>query len=303
MWQIYTQQPATGRSMWDYAEYRALEGFILAVTPFNFTSIAGTLPTAPALMGNTVIWKPASSTVYTGYYLMRLFEAAGMPPGVINFVPGDGSALSQVALHHPSLAGIHFTGSTGVFQMMWRTVGENIQKYRTYPRLVGETGGKDFIVAHASADRDALVTAILRGGFEYQGQKCSAVSRVYVPDTLWRSIKDDLLGHTSGIAMGDVADFRNFMGAVIDRAAYNKIAAYIEEARHSSDASILVGGEADDSTGYFIRPTIIEAKRPDYRTMCEEIFGPVVTLYVYPERQWSETLKLEIGRARLNSSH
>jgi 1-pyrroline-5-carboxylate dehydrogenase len=289
---LYEDQPLSAGGAWNRLDYRPLEGFVLAVTPFNFTSIAGNLPTAPALMGNTVIWKPASSTVYSGYYLMRLLEAAGMPPGVINFIPADSGALSQVALSHPDLAGIHFTGSTGVFQMMWRTVGENIQRYRGYPRLVGETGGKDFIVAHASADAAALVTAIVRGGFEYQGQKCSAVSRVYVPDNLWRTIKDDLLSQVSGIAMGDVADFRNFMGAVIDRAAYNSIAAYIEEARHASDASILAGGEADDSTGYFIRPTIIQAKRPDYRTMCEEIFGPVVTLYVYPERQWAETLKL-----------
>ena len=289
---LYEDQPLSVGGAWNRLDYRPLEGFIFAVTPFNFTSIAANLPTAPALMGNTVIWKPASSTVYTGYHIMRLLEAAGLPPGVINFIPGDAGTLSQVALYHPDLAGIHFTGSTGVFQMMWRTVGENIQRYRTYPRLVGETGGKDFIVAHASADPAALVTAMVRGGFEYQGQKCSAVSRVYLPDTLWRTIKDDLLGQTSGIAMGDVGDFRNFMGAVIDRAAFNAIAGYIEEARHASDASILVGGEADDSTGYFIRPAIIEAKRPDYRTMCEEIFGPVVTLYVYPERQWTETLKL-----------
>src|SRR3990170_1428933 len=233
---LYEDQPLSVGGAWNRLDYRPLEGFIFAVTPFNFTSIAANLPTAPALMGNTVIWKPASSTVYSGYYLMRLLEAAGLPPGVINFIPGDAGTLSQVALYHPDLAGIHFTGSTGVFQMMWRTVGENIQRYRTYPRLVGETGGKDFIVAHASADPAALVTAMVRGGFEYQGQKCSAVSRVYLPDTLWRTIKDDLLGQTSGLAMGDVADFRNFMG--------------------------------------------------------EEIFGPVVTLYVYPERQWTETLKL-----------
>ncbi len=289
---IYEDQPLSTGGAWNRMEYRPLEGFVLAVTPFNFTSIAGNLPTAPVLMGNTVIWKPASSTVYSGYYIMRLLEAAGLPPGVINFIPGDGSAVSQAALTHPSLAGIHFTGSTGVFQMMWRTVGENVQRYHTYPRLVGETGGKDFIVAHPSADPAALVTAILRGAFEYQGQKCSAVSRVYLPDSLWRTIKDDLLGQTSGLAMGDVADFRNFIGAVIDRGAYNSITAYIEEARHSSDAAILVGGEADEATGYFIRPTIIEARRPDYRTMCEEIFGPVLTLYVYPEQQWSETLKV-----------
>jgi 1-pyrroline-5-carboxylate dehydrogenase len=288
---IYDEQPLSPGGAWNRLEYRPLEGFVVAVTPFNFTSIAANLPTAPALMGNTVVWKPASSTVYTGYYIMRLLEAAGLPPGVINFVPSDGSAFSQAALTHPSLAGIHFTGSTGVFQMMWRTVGENVQRYHTYPRLVGETGGKDFIVAHASADPAALVTAILRGGFEYQGQKCSAVSRVYIPDSLWRTVKDDLLGQTSAIAMGDVADFRNFMGAVIDRGAFNSITAYIEEARHASDAAILVGGEADDSTGFFIRPTIIEARRPDYRTMCEEIFGPVVTVYVYPEQRWKETLE------------
>lgn len=289
---LYEDQPLSVGGAWNRLDYRPLEGFVYAVTPFNFTSIAGNLPTAPALMGNTVIWKPASSTVYTAYHLMRLFEAAGMPPGVINFVPADGSTISSVALTHPDLAGIHFTGSTAVFQGMWRAVGENIQRYKAYPRLVGETGGKDFIVAHASADRAALVTAILRGGFEYQGQKCSAVSRVYVPDTVWSAIRDELLQQTAEITMGDVADFRNFMGAVIDRGAFNKISEYVEEARRSPDAEILVGGEADDSKGYFIRPTIIQARRPDYRSMCEEIFGPVVTLYVYPEREWAETLKL-----------
>ena len=289
---IYEEQPLSVGGAWNRLDYRPLEGFVYAVTPFNFTSIAGNLPTAPALMGNTVIWKPASSTVYTGYHLMRLFEAAGLPPGVINFVPADGGTISSVALPHPDLAGIHFTGSTAVFQGMWRAVGENIQRYKAYPRLVGETGGKDFIVAHASADPAALVTAILRGGFEYQGQKCSAVSRVYVPDTLWSKIRDDLLHQTAEVTMGDVADFRHFMGAVIDRGAFTKISEYLEEARRSPDAEILVGGEADDSKGYFIRPTIIQAKRPDYRSMCEEIFGPVVTLYVYPEREWAETLKL-----------
>ncbi len=289
---IYEDQPLSVGGSWNRLDYRPLEGFVLAVTPFNFTSIAGNLPTAPALMGNTVLWKPASSTVYTGYYIMRLLEAAGLPPGVINFVPGDAGTVSQVALRHPDLAGIHFTGSTSVFQGMWRTVGEHIAHYRSYPRLVGETGGKDFILAHASADPEALITAIVRGAFEYQGQKCSAASRVYVPDSLWRTIKDDLLEQTAGLPMGDVRDFRNFLGAVIDRNAYRNITTYIEEARRSPDAEILVGGEADDSTGYFIRPTIIEAKRPDYRTMCEEIFGPVVTVYVYAERQWSETLRL-----------
>ena len=289
---LYEDQPLSVGGAWNRLDYRPLEGFVYAVTPFNFTSIAGNLPMAPALMGNTVVWKPASSTVYTGYHLMRLFEAAGLPPGVINFVPADGATISSVALPHPDLAGIHFTGSTAVFQGMWRAVGENIQRYKAYPRLVGETGGKDFILAHASADRAALVTAILRGSFEYQGQKCSAVSRVYVPDTMWSAIRDDLLQQAAEIPMGDVTDFRNFMGAVIDRGAFNKISEFIEEARRSPDADVLVGGEADDAKGYFIRPTIIQAKRPDYRTMCEEIFGPVVTLYVYPEARWAETLQL-----------
>ncbi len=289
---LYQDQPLSVDGAWNRLDYRPLEGFVFAVTPFNFTSIAGNLPTAPALMGNTVVWKPASATVYTGYYLMRLLEAAGLPPGVINFVPGDAGPVSQVALHHPDLAGIHFTGSTGVFQTMWRAVGENISRYKSYPRLVGETGGKDFIVAHPSADRDALLTAIVRGGFEYQGQKCSAVSRVYVPDSLWKGLKDDLVARTAELTMGDVADFRNFLGAVIDQKSFEKITSYIEDARRSSDAEILVGGESDDSTGYFIRPTIIHARRPDYRTMCEEIFGPVVTVYVYPEKEWAETLHL-----------
>src|SRR5574341_1027736 len=220
---LYEDQPLSVGGASNRLEYRPLEGFVLAVTPFNFTSIAGNLPTAPALMGNTVIWKPASSTVYTGYYLMRLFEAAGMPPGVINFVPGDGSALSQVALHHPSLAGIHFTGSTGVFQMMWRTVGENIQKYRTYPRLVGETGGKNFVVAHASADPQAVAVAIARGGYEDQGQKCSAVSRVYVPRSLWPDVRDRTIGMMRGMTIGDPEDFRTFVAAVIDEHAFTKI--------------------------------------------------------------------------------
>lgn len=289
---LYQDQPLSVGGAWNRVDYRPLEGFVLAITPFNFTSIAGNLPTAPALMGNTVVWKPASATVYTGYFIMRLLEAAGLPPGVVNFVPGEASVVSGVALEHPDLAGIHFTGSTTVFQSLWRAVGENIRRYRTYPRLVGETGGKDFIVAHPSADREALLTAIIRGGFEYQGQKCSAASRVYLPDSLWRAMKNDLLVLTSQLPMGDVRDFRNFLGAVIDRAAFNKITGYIEDARRSPDAEILVGGEADDSVGYFIRPTLILAHRPDYRTLCEEIFGPVVTLYIYPDKEWSRTLEL-----------
>ena len=289
---LYEEQPLSVGGVWNRVEYRPLEGFIYAVTPFNFTSIAGNLPTAPALMGNTVVWKPASSTVYSGYFLMKLLEEAGLPPGVINFVPGDAGPISNVALNHPDLAGIHFTGSTGVFQSMWRTVGENVARYRSYPRLVGETGGKDFIVAHPSADRAALVTAIVRGGFEYQGQKCSAVSRVYVPEAVWREIQDELVSLTTGIAMGDPADFRHFMGAVIDRSAFSKISGYLDEARRSPDAEIIAGGECDDRVGYFIRPTLIRAKRPDYRTMCDEIFGPVVTVYVYPEGEWERTLEL-----------
>ncbi len=290
--QIYANQPQNSPGMWNRMDYRPLEGFVYTVTPFNFTSIGGNLSSAPALMGNAVIWKPASSTVYSNYHMFRVFEAAGLPAGVINFLPGNGSDISDVLLNHPDLAGIHFTGSTDVFQSMWSTVGGNIRKYRSYPRLVGETGGKDFIIAHASADPDALVTAILRGGFEYQGQKCSAASRVYVPDSLWKRIGDRLVETTKTIRMGDVSDFRNFMGAVIDRAAFKRLSAYLEEVRRSDQAQIIAGGETDDSVGYFVRPTLIRAQRPDYRTMCEELFGPVVTLYVYPEKEWTETLTI-----------
>ena len=289
---LYEEQPLSPAGMWNRVEYRPLEGFVLAVTPFNFTSIAGNLPTAPAIMGNTVLWKPASSTVFSGYYLMRLLEAAGLPPGVVNFVPASGSTISEVALQDPGLAGIHFTGSTEVFQTMWRTVGANIANYRSYPRVVGETGGKNFIIAHPSADEDALLTAIIRGGFEYQGQKCSAVSRVYLPKSIWTTLKDRLVATVESLAMGDPVDFRNFMGAVIDRAAYTTITNYIEHARESGEAEILVGGDADDSEGFYIRPTIILAHAPDFRTMCEEIFGPVVTVYVYDDTQWEQTLEL-----------
>ncbi len=289
---IYRDQPLSAPGMWNRSEYRPLEGFVYAITPFNFTSIAGNLPAAPALMGNTVLWKPARTTVYTGYYLARLFEAAGLPPGVINFVTGNSAEITEIALNSPGFAGIHFTGSTAVFQDFWKTIGQNVGRYRSYPRIVGETGGKDFIVAHPSADPEALSTAIIRGAFEYQGQKCSAASRVYVPKTLWGSIKDRLLSEVEGIAMGDIADFRNFMGAVIDRAAFDKISGYIDEARSSKDADILAGGKTDSSEGYFISPTMIEAHRADYTTMCEEIFGPVVTVHVYSDNNWSETLQV-----------
>lgn len=289
---LYEEQPISPAGMWNRVEYRPLEGFVLAVTPFNFTSIAGNLPTAPAIMGNTVLWKPASSTVFSGYYLMRLLEAAGLPPGVVNFVPASGSTISEVAVQDPGLAGIHFTGSTEVFQTMWRTVGANIANYRSYPRVVGETGGKNFIIAHPSADEDALLAAIIRGGFEYQGQKCSAVSRVYIPKSIWTTLRDRLVATVESLAVGDPGDFRNFMGAVIDQAAYTTITDYIEHARESGEAEILVGGDADDSEGFYIRPTIILAHAPDFRTMCEEIFGPVVTVYVYDDTQWEQTLEL-----------
>jgi len=290
--QIYEEQPLSDPGMWNRSEYRPLEGFIYAVTPFNFTSIGGNLPTAPVLMGGVSIWKPASSTVFSNYYVMRLLEAAGLPPGVINFIPGVAVEVSDVALSHRDLAGIHFTGSTEVFQSMWRTVGANIASYRSYPRLVGETGGKDFILAHPSADPDAVLTAIVRGGFEYQGQKCSAASRVYLPESMWNELGPSLIETIEGITMGDVADFGNFMGAVIDRPAFAKITRYIEAARADDEAEILAGGTSDDGEGYFIRPTLIRARDPRYVSMCEEIFGPVVTLHVYPDSEWDGTLDL-----------
>lgn len=288
---LYADQPRSGAGEWNRVEYRPLEGFIYAITPFNFTAIAGNLPAAPALMGNTVIWKPAGTAVFSGHFIMRMLEEAGLPPGVINFLPGKASRITDVALGHSDFAGVHFTGSTEVFQSLWRAIGGNIDRYRSYPRIVGETGGKDFIVAHASADADALRTAIVRGAFEYQGQKCSAASRVYVPDSLWEKCGDDLLHEIGDIAVGDVADFRNFMGAVIDEPAFTKIASYIEDARKSTDADVIAGGGVDDSEGYFIQPTVIQARKPDYRTMCEEIFGPVVSVYVYRERDWESLLR------------
>ncbi len=289
---LYEEQPISTSDAWNRVDYRPLEGFVYAITPFNFTSIAGNLPTAPALMGNTVLWKPAGAAAYSAYYIARMLEAAGLPAGVVNFVPGDPREISGAALNHPDFGGAHFTGSTEVFQQIWKTIGGGIAAYRSYPRLVGETGGKDFIVAHASADPDALRTAITRGGYEYQGQKCSAVSRVYVPETLWRRMKDDLLGEIRAIAMGDVTDFRNFMGAVIDRGAFEKIRGYIDGARNAPDAEILVGGECHDEEGYFVRPTLIQAQRPDSATMREEIFGPVVTVYVYPDAEWDRAIEL-----------
>jgi len=286
--QLYEEQPLSSHAMWNQVDYRPLEGFVYAVTPFNFTSIAGNLPTAPALMGNTVIWKPASSAMLSAYYIMRLLEAAGLPPGVINFVPGDAAQVSAILLDSPELAGIHFTGSTSVFNMMWNKVGDNAGRYRSYPRLVGETGGKDFIVAHPSADVQELAVAIARGGFEYQGQKCSAASRVYVPQSLWPDLRDRVVGLMRDMKMGDVRDFRTFMGAVIDRKSFDKICGYLDDGRQN--ASIVQGGIAKDDIGYFVEPTLIEAKDPGYRLLCEEIFGPVVTVFVYRDSTWAETL-------------
>ncbi len=293
MQEIYEGQPPFSLDgVWNSLEHRPLEGFVFAVTPFNFTSIAGNLPSAPALMGNTVLWKPASSSVFSGYYIMKLLQEAGMPDGVINFIPGPGGTVGDPVMAHPDLAGVHFTGSTEVFQGMWRTVGDNISNYKTYPRIVGETGGKDFIFAHPSADLDALVTATTRGAFEYQGQKCSAASRAYIPQSLWPEYKDRLLAQIGEIKMGDVCDFTNFMNAVIDAAAFKSISGYIDHAKNDPDSEIIAGGGYDDSKGYFIEPTVILAKQPHTKTMEEEIFGPVITLYVYPDAVFSETLKV-----------
>ena len=287
---LYDEQPLSDRTMWNQMDYRPLEGFVYAVTPFNFTSIAGNLPTAPALMGNTVIWKPASSAMLSAYYIMKLLEEAGVPPGVINFVPGDPALISDRLLAHRDLAGVHFTGSTAVFNNMWKTIGASMSRYKSYPRIVGETGGKDFIVAHPSADPVALSVAIARGGFEYQGQKCSAASRVYVPESIWPEVRDRTVAIMRDIRMGDPTDFRNFMGAVIDKMALTKIGEYLEHGR--KNANIVSGGVARGENGYFMEPTLIETKDPAYRLLCEEIFGPVVTAHVYPDKKWTETLKI-----------
>ena len=286
--ELYTEQPVSSPGMWNMMEYRGLEGFVYAITPFNFTAIGGNLTTAPALMGNTVIWKPASSAMLSSYYTLRVLEAAGLPPGVINFVPGEARQITSLLLDSPELAGVHFTGSTEVFNSMWKKVGENIGRYRSYPRLVGETGGKDFIVAHPSADPQEVAVAIARGGFEYQGQKCSAASRVYVPQSLWSEVKDRTVAMMRDIKMGDIRDFRNFMGAVIDKKAFVRISEYLDDAK--KNAKVLQGGTAKGDTGYFIEPTLIETSDPAYRLLCEEIFGPVVTAYVYPDGKWEDTL-------------
>jgi 1-pyrroline-5-carboxylate dehydrogenase len=289
---LYAEQPASSRGVWNRMEYRPLEGFVYAITPFNFTAIGGNLPTAPAILGNTVVWKPAATAVLSNWHFFRLLQECGLPPGVINFVPGPAADISDALLAHRDLAGIHFTGSTPVFQSFFRTVGENIARYRSYPRLVGETGGKDFVLAHASADVDALCVALVRGAFEYQGQKCSAASRAYVPRSLWPRVKRRMLELMDTITMGDVADFSNFMGAVIDQKAFKKISGYLRQAEKDDGVSILSGGGADDSEGWFIQPTLVEVADPTYRLMCEEVFGPVLTVHVYADRKWQDTLAL-----------
>jgi 1-pyrroline-5-carboxylate dehydrogenase len=288
--ELLEEQPRSDYTMWNQLEYRGLEGFVYAVTPFNFTAIGANLPTAPALMGNTVIWKPASSAMYSAYYLMKMYEAAGMPPGVINMVAGDASVISKVLLSHRDLAGVHFTGSTEVFNDMWRTIGASMSSYRSYPRIVGETGGKDFIVAHPSADAEALAVAVVRGGYEFQGQKCSAASRIYVPKSLWNAVRDRMVAMIDDIRMGDIQDFRNFMGAVIDERSFKKIGDYVAHAK--SNAKVIAGGKTDGETGYFVSPTLVETTDPAYRLLCEEIFGPVVTAYVYDDAKWMDTLKI-----------
>jgi 1-pyrroline-5-carboxylate dehydrogenase len=285
-------QPVSDRGVWNHADYRPLEGFVYAISPFNFTAIGANLSGAPAIMGNVVVWKPAHSAILSGYRIMRLFEAAGLPPGVVNFIAGDPAAITADLLARPTLAGVHFTGSTTVFQGMWKTIGANIGSYRSYPRIVGETGGKDFIIAHPSAEVSALRTAIIRGAFEYQGQKCSAASRAYIPRTVWAELKGPLLERTAALTVGDPRDFRNFMGAVIDHRAFQRIKGYLDRASASPDAKVLVGGETDDREGWFVRPTIVQAERPDYVTMCEEIFGPVMTVYVYDDADWPKALEL-----------
>jgi 1-pyrroline-5-carboxylate dehydrogenase len=290
--EIYSEQPMSGPGVWNRIEQRPLEGFVYAITPFNFTSIGGNLPTAPALMGGVSLWKPSRTSIYSNYFVMKVLQEAGLPDGVINFVIGDSAALTDVILPSPHFAGIHYTGSTEVFLMLWQKMSENLRLYNNYPRIVGETGGKDFIVAHASADVPALVTAMVRGAFEYQGQKCSAASRAYIPESLWPEVKEQVVEMVNSIKMGDPRDFRNFMCAVIDKNAFGSISEYIDEAKASSDMEILVGGGYDDKKGYFIEPTIVVSSDPRSRLMCEEIFGPVLTLHVYKDSDWKQMLEM-----------
>ena len=287
---IYEEQPISSEGVWNRMEYRPLEGFIFAITPFNFTAIAGNLPAAPALMGNVVIWKPAFTQVYAANVIMKVFREAGLPDGVINMVLVDGPVAGDVIFKHPDFSGVHFTGSTKVFQTIWKTIGDNIATYNTFPRIVGETGGKDFVLAHKSADARALATGLVRGAFEYQGQKCSAASRAYIPSNLWGEVKELMLADLAEIKMGGVEDFSNFVNAVIDEKSFDKIASYIDDAKASADAEIVAGGNFDKSKGYFVEPTIIQAFKPDYVTLCEEIFGPVLTIYVYDENEFEQII-------------
>ena len=289
---IYAEQPFSPPGTWNQSDYRPLEGFVFAVTPFNFTSIAANLPTAPALMGNTVVWKPSLTQAYSAHFTMKLLKAAGLPDGVINMIHGPGPEIGEAALAHEELAGIHFTGSTPTFNWMWKEVGENIDRYKSYPRIVGETGGKDFILAHPSASAAAISTAIIRGSFEYQGQKCSAASRIYIPSNLWGDVRDQLASEVPEIPMGDPTDFSNFMGAVIDDRAFAKHSDALKEAASSKDLEVIAGGDADDSEGYFVRPTVVRTEDPKTRLIRDELFGPIVTVYVYPENQWESTIEL-----------
>ncbi|MGY1810358.1 L-glutamate gamma-semialdehyde dehydrogenase [Blastococcus sp. SYSU D00669] len=288
--EVLEEQPVSSAGVWNRVDHRPLEGFVYAITPFNFTAIAGNLPTAPALMGNTVVWKPSPTQQLAAHFTMRLLEAAGLPPGVVNLLPGDGIAVSDVVLADPDLAGIHFTGSTAVFQHLWRTVGENIAGYRTYPRVVGETGGKDFVVAHPSADVDVLRTALVRGAFEYQGQKCSAASRAYVPRSVWARLRDDLVAETEALPMGDVTDLSNFMGAVIDRRAFDKLARVLDAAKNDPALTVAAGGTVDDSEGFFVRPTIVEGTDPGHQVFTTEYFGPVLAVHVYDDADYDTVL-------------
>jgi len=292
MTEIYHHQPEASPLTWNRMEHRPLEGFVFALTPFNFTSIAGNLPSAPALMGNTVVWKPSNTQIYSASIIMEIFEKAGVPPGVINMVFTSGPEAGEVIFSHKDFAGIHFTGSTEVFNGIWKTIGDNVGKYKTYPRLVGETGGKDFVVAHPSADAKAVATALSRGAFEYQGQKCSAASRAYIPKSLWKEVKQFLEADLASFKMGDVNDFTNFINAVIDEKSFDKITSYINHAKKDKNASVIIGGHSDKSKGYFVQPTVIQATNPSYKTMCEEIFGPVLSIYIYEDKKFEELLDI-----------
>lgn len=292
IYEIYNEQPMSAKGSWNRMEYRPLEGFVFAVSPFNFTAIGCNLATAPAITGNVVLWKPSSDAVYSSYMVFKLLQEAGLPDGVINFIPGSGGNIGNIVLSHESLAGVHYTGSTEVFRTMWKAVANNLDKYRTFPRLVGETGGKDYIFAHNSSRVDALVASIIRGAFEYQGQKCSAASRAYIPRSIWPEVKEKLIKEIKTIKVGDVEDFSNFMGAVINQKAFNTIKEYIEYAKESREAEIIIGADCDDSVGYFVEPTVIVTTNPYFKTMVEEIFGPVITIYVYEDEDYEDTIKI-----------